>query len=282
MKAFTLRVGLPYLADVRQHAIMDAAASRPVLVSAGAFYRPEEKRLRPLPRMAWKLNAALDCGGFTAMLKGGYRWTVSEYVDWVVMNGQRAGDGGMPFPWAWWAAMDYCCEAAVAPDRREVRRRMRLTVETYAETVDLLQGWADEGVTDVPLPLPTLQGRRPEDYLWSARELARVHPLGRLPELVGLGSVCTRPLYGAEGLVPVMDALHEALPWWVRLHLFGVKGEALDLLERWPGRVASVDSMAWDLAARRKAQSSGQSYSLAFRAAELERWVATNQARVPA
>ena len=157
---------------------------------------------------------------------------------------------------------------------------MRLTVETYAETVEALHAWEDEGVTDVPLPLPTLQGRRPEDYLWSARELARVHPWGRLPELVGVGSVCTRPLYGDEGLMPVMDALHAALPWWVRLHLFGVKGAALSLLHRWPGRVASVDSMAWDKAAQIRAREDGTPYDLDHRAAELVRWVGVNEGRI--
>ena len=273
-----LRVGLPYLAD-SDSPLMHAAAGHPILVSAGAFYRPGDGFLRPLPRRAWSFDVALDCGGFTAMLKGGYRWSVEDYVEWVVMNGERAGDGAMPFPWAWWAAMDYCCEQAVAPDRAEVRRRMRLTVETYARTVETLRWWEGEGVNDVPLPLPTLQGRRPEDYLWSVRELARVHPLGRLPELVGVGSVCTRPLYGDEGLVPVMDALHEALPWWVKLHLFGVKGSALELLGRWPGRVASVDSMAWDRASR-WAKEAGRPHTVEARAEGMTRWIATNQARL--
>ena len=269
-----LRIGLPGLAD---NAILEATQGRPLLMSVGAFYRPSEDRLRPIHRQAWMRDIALDCGGYTAMLKGGYRWSVAEYVEWV-MRSPIQGGGCMPFPWTWWAAMDYCCEPEIAKDRAEVRRRMRLTVDTYAETLEMVDGWRMEGVTDLPDPMPTLQGRLPEDYLWSSRELAKVCRHGRLPDLVGVGSVCRRAIRGDDGLLTVLDALHEALPMWVRLHLFGVKGEALRLLDRYGSRVLSVDSMAWDLASRMESRELGVSNTTARRADALTRWVERTEA----
>jgi len=48
-----------------------------------------------------------------------------------------------------------------------------------------------------------------------------------------------------------VEALDRVLPSGVGLHLFGVKGTALRFLSDHP-RIASVDSMAWDFAARRQ------------------------------
>lgn len=245
-----IRIGLPYASDGQ----LCKAAQRlgPTLISAGSLYRSSRGGFQPVGWAAWRTRAALDSAGFVAMKKGGYQWSVSEYVDYVVTNG---GDGTMPFPWEWWSSMDYCCEPEILADRAEVDRRVDLTVETYGEILECLEGWIYEGLHrgEVPDPLPILQGRTPADYLRCAEGLAAMaqkHDRDGLPELVGLGSVCRRELHGPEGLITILDAIHAALPAGVRLHLFGVKGDALRHLARYGDRIASIDSMAWDFRAR--------------------------------
>jgi len=281
---FSLRVGLPACNGgvlLREAQQLGAAT----LISTGSLYRQNggknRKGFQFLGEAAWSCTrgSALDSAGFTAMIQGGYRWTVDQYVEFIVHSAAAGAAGSvMPFPWEWWSAMDYCCEPEIAANRGEVERRIDLTVESYGDTLDALEYWRGEGFTNTPDPLPILQGRTPADYVRCAGELAAAidarHvcqcPAGELggncdatyhrnaaglPELVGLGSVCRRELNGPEGLIAVLDALHAALPSHVRLHLFGVKGELLALLHRWGGRVASVDSMAWDDAARRDLQA---------------------------
>lgn len=274
-----IRVGLPYSAlSLLSLTALDCRA--PALISMGSFYRRSEGGLsRAIGGTPWVVPCALDSAGFSAMVQwGGYPWTVEQHVDFVRTNG---GQWRLPIPWQWWAAMDYCCEQAIAADRPQVERRMRLTIESAAETLEWVEHWHAEGDVELSYPLLTLQGRTPADYLWSARELKRTwaHRDGQeLPSLLGVGSVCTRPLHGAEGLLPILDALHAELPAHVQLHLFGVKGAALGIIGRWGSRVASIDSMAWDMAARRDAGKQRQttpdfSCDLAHRAAAMRRWL---------
>ncbi len=95
--------------------------------------------------------------------------------------------------------------------------------------------------------MPVLQGWQVDDY----RRSADLLPVDEWPDLVGLGSVCRRSVNGEDGIIAIVDALDRTLPKNVRLHLFGVKGAALDVLGRHE-RIKSIDSMAWDMAARRK------------------------------
>lgn len=267
-------IGVPYASG--SPSTECAALGAQPLVSAGSLWRPNATPTRPagwqpiLPSV-WRQAPALDSAGFTAMRLGGYRWTAASYIDMVTTNG---GDSAKPIPWAWYSAMDYCCETEIARDRGEVERRMRLTVDTYADLLALCEGWRLEGATDLPDPIPVLQGRLPLDYLWSARELAAAidaHHACRcpdggacdaqwhraaagLPDLVGVGSVCRRHLRGPDGLLALLDVLDRHLPRRVKLHLFGVKGDALGHLAPYRDRVASVDSMAWDSRARSELQ----------------------------
>ena len=92
-------VGLPYASDGRLAAEARTLPA-PTLISAGSLFRRGGFRIG---RAAWTTGASLDSAGYTAMKLGGYCWTPEEYVDAVVTN---AGNGAMPFPWAWWSAMD--------------------------------------------------------------------------------------------------------------------------------------------------------------------------------
>lgn len=280
-KAPSVRVGLPYAA---RGTLFDAAmrVGGSILFSANAFWRNNAQGkgyFTKINASAWTgLDVSLDSAGFSAMAQGGYRWSVSEYVDFVVTN---SGDGAMPFPWSWWAAMDFCCEPELAPRRQAVLQRIERTVASYDEHLCCLDDWRTEGVSDVPDPMPTLQGRTGADYVRCAKRLEQVlqdHGRAGLPDLVGLGSVCRRHLHGPQGLLTILEALDESLPAHVRLHLFGVKGALLPhVVRRFAHRVASIDSMAWDFRARWAAKEAGVPYSVQHRAAHLVAWAKAQQ-----
>lgn len=229
-----IRVGLPLtggalVAEARQHEM-------PVLFSANAFIRRAQTtgKVRFALPAAGKyegMDTAVDSAGFVAMSRyNGFDWTVQQYMDLVAAN-----------DWTWWAQLDCCCEPEVARDQNE--RILRI-----AETARLYGACAEEAARrGLKAPMPVLQGWTVDDYVRSADSL----PVAKWPGLVGLGSVCRRNVGGPDGIVAIVDALDRVLPRHVQLHLFGVKGQALDVLHG-HSRIWSMDSMAWDMAARRK------------------------------
>lgn len=228
------------------------------LVSANALFDHSKGRFRhPAPDLFSGLPMALDSAGFVAMVRYWfYRWTLDQYVD-------LAGS----YPWVWWAAPDYCCEREVAANRSEVLSRVRATA---AKLSWALQVAADRGVKPC---MPVLQGWHPDDYIRCADLISRFIDL---PDLVGIGSMCRRHLAGIDGAVAVVDRLDAILPAHVRFHLFGVKGAVAVSLRGHP-RIASIDSQAYDAAARREAGKIRKveptfSCSVAFRARHMSEW----------
>jgi len=223
-----------------------------LLVSANAFWK--DGKFRGYEAL-WDIEVplALDSGGFVAMRRyGGYRWSVLDYIDLAVMLRP-----------VFWAAQDYACEPEIAADSREVARRIRSTVFTLGETFARVIHWNQElPGQPATAPMPVIQGWRPgdyrtcvkliEDHIISDPAAAQILGSNEWPATVGVGSVCRRNLTGPNNLYQVIDALEDALPSPVRLHLFGVKSTAVAKLKDRP-RVASVDSMAWNYAARREA-----------------------------
>ncbi|TXL70119.1 hypothetical protein FHP25_35955 [Vineibacter terrae] len=221
----------------------------PILVSANAFRRRDGAGFKlPRPDTFSGCDVALDSAGFVAMLRyGGYPWSVRDYV-------RLAG----AFPWAWWAAMDYCCEPQIARDPAEVARRIALTAR-------MLKGCQEEAArAGVRHPLPVLQGWHADDYLRCFDHMSALP----LPDVMGLGSVCRRHLGGTDGVLHILSRLDRELPRGKTLHLFGVKGTAISELAGHP-RVHSVDSMAWDAAARREKAGS---CTVDHRSTHLCRW----------
>ncbi|MGB5336993.1 MAG: hypothetical protein WBN07_15345, partial [Woeseiaceae bacterium] len=160
--------------------------------------------------------------------------------------------------WTWWAQMDCCCEPEVAKDRAERLFRLAETSRLYGDCNRHAQR------RGIKAPMPVLQGWHVDDY----RRSADLLPVGEWPDLVGLGSVCRRSVNGEDGIIAIVEALDRHLPSNVKLHLFGVKGAALDVLGG-HNRLKSIDSMAWDMAARRK-WPTGR--TMAKRIAEMHRW----------
>lgn len=252
----TVRVGVPLVGG----GLVAAARERryAVLFSANAFARLYARgheregffkgfRLPSAGQLA-ELDAALDSAGFVAATKyGDYRWTVEDYFDLVQSH-----------PWAWYASMDYCCEPQIAQDRP-------LRILRMAATAWMLARCRREAAhRRLSPPMPVLQGWTPGEYATCAQWL----PLVEWPELVGVGSVCRRPIQGPDGILAILEALDAILPRHVRLHLFGVKSAALHALASHP-RLASVDSMAWDVQARMERRTGRD---MAFRIKHMRAW----------
>ncbi len=233
-----------------------AALGAPVLISANSLWRNGRF-------CGWRsysgLDVALDSGGFVAMKRyGGYRWSIEEYV--ALAKAMRP---------TWWAQMDFCCEPEIAGNQAVVWRRIDMTArhlqecqriaraEKVAPPLLVLQGWKPTDYTKGPI--------YEQDYQW--------------PSLVGVGSVCRRNIHGPDGLLAVISALDKALPVHVQLHLFGVKGAALSHLKGHP-RFASMDSMAWSLAARWDSYKTGTSCNGEKRVRFMRDWYLTQTAKL--
>lgn len=257
-----VRIGIPICTP----RLVSAARERgyPILFSANAFARTYARgheregtfRRFALPRagVLEGVDAALDSAGFVAAVRyGDYRWTVDDYLDLVSVH-----------PWTWWASMDYCCEPELAADRPLRILRMAATASLF---------WVCESAArerGLSSPMPVLQGWYPSEYV----ECSRWMGMDKWPALVGVGSVCRRAVRGPAGVLAVVEALDEVLPPHVRLHLFGVKSDALAALASHP-RIASCDSMAWDFAARRERRTGRDS---AFRVVCMRSWAERQQA----
>src|SRR3546814_13549260 len=92
--------------------------------------------------------------------------------------------------------------------------------------------------------------------------------------------MCRRPIHGPEGLVAVVDHLDQILPRGKRLHLFGVKGEALPYLTGFAHRIASIDSQAYGVSARISAHRQGRSKTDPFVADHMQHWLRVQQDRL--
>lgn len=224
----------------------------PVLVSANCLWDAKRGEFA-YPRVFEGVDLALDSGGFVAMKRyGGYRWSAEQYV--------RLARHLRP---AWWAQMDFCCEPEIASDAAAVRERIGRTVSGLQECQRIAQG---EGMS---APMPVLQGWKPEDYAHGPIYEQDY----RWPKLVGVGSVCRRPIDGANGIMAVVSALDQAVPSGVQFHLFGVKSQAIArLVEEFPSRIASMDSQAWSVRARKQAHLSGEPCDNERRAAAMVEW----------
>jgi hypothetical protein len=176
----------------------------------------KRKRL-PQARGQW----ALDSGGFTELSRhGGWRTTVTEYVEAVDRYGSEIGR----LEWA--APMDWMCEPHMIENTGlTVREHQDRTVVNYLE----LRGRG-------PF-IPVLQGWDEADYHYCADLYAAAGVDLTAEPLVGLGTVCRRQ--GTAEIRRVVSGLAER---GLSLHGFGVKRLGLPAIAH---LVESADSMAW-------------------------------------
>lgn len=272
LSRIAIMVGLPHLAG---GALLERARllEVPVLISANGLSRWRKRNgwrewngwafaqlanARCLPRLS------LDSAGFSAMITyGGYPWTIDDYVTLAAA-----------FPFSWWASLDYCVEPEVASDRQEVLDRLSRTIRANR---DCHRRACDLNIDKTFLPV--IQGRNPLDYERCTDALDTI--IGQAG-LIGVGSMCRRPVQGPEGLMAVVDHLDRVLPPRVRLHLFGVKGDAIPYLKDYAHRVASLDSQAYGISARTAARRERRSKSDGFVADHMERWLLAQYGRLRA
>lgn len=279
----SLRVGVPHFSGtLPAHC---GEENIPVMVSAGAFWQPKRREFAVPSRWGWSTdgcNVALDSAGFVAMkhwasqgrqtgMEGVYPWTLDQYIDLV--------SDVMP---RWWSQPDACCEPEIAGDEQTVLERLRMTrrllEQSLLKSVMLLTQHPSLRHFFRP-PVPVIQGWRVDHYRRSLEGALRSWDLftagtcvESTPTLIGIGSVCRRDLRHREhGLWAVLEAIGRDIPSGTKVHLFGVKGEAMAELRHFPF-VASVDSMAWDFTARVEARKAGRSNTMAHRVSHLENW----------
>ncbi|EQB05100.1 DUF7221 family queuine tRNA-ribosyltransferase-like protein [Sphingobium baderi] len=269
-RSIEIIVGLPHLSAGK---LLERARAlqQPVLVSANAFSRWSLRQgwrdwsgwsTRVLGNATGLHSLCLDSAGFSAMTcLGGYPWTIDKYVSLAACH-----------PFRWWASLDYCVEQEITGDRDEVVDRISRTIRA---NIDCRQRAEDRGIAATFMPV--IQGRLPSDYERCADAMpAIIERAG----LIGVGSMCRRAIHGPEGMIAVVDHLDRVLPPRLRLHLFGVKGQALPYLIPFSHRVASIDSQAYGVAARAAARRQGRSKSDLMVADCMEHWVRVQRDRL--
>jgi len=254
-------LGLPALRDgPLWRAARQLAA--PVMISANALsrWRVDANGLRHWTgfdtrnlRLVGQRPVWLDGGGFVAAVR--YRefpWGVDDYLDLCAAA-----------PWRGFFSQDWCVEPQITHDRHAVLDRMSGTVRL---NVLCRNGARRRAIEDRFCPV--LQGWHPHDYL---RCLERM-PFALDYPIIGVGSMCRRPVGGPHGILAVVDTLDRALAGErVSLHLFGCKSDGIAALRGHP-RIASADSQAWGVHARQAALKAGHSKTDAFLACVMIGW----------
>lgn len=271
-----LRIGVPH----RGGALCLTAyrEGMPVMVSASAFWDRQTRRFRTDADIGvlQDCDFALDSAGFTAMMNwkrlgrqpgmlGVFPWSLVDYVNLI----------GVLRP-AWASQPDMCVEPEIAHDAGVRHHRIEATAAMLEAHLALVARWQDLGAFWLAPPVPVLQGWFPDDYVRSLdlmQEAWEKHTAHfDAPVLIGLGSMCRRPLNHAQtGIRAILDHLLPRLPRTARIHCFGVKGAAMKELADMP-QVASFDSMAWDFGARVAARKADAPRSMEHRAAAMRDW----------
>jgi hypothetical protein len=195
-----------------------------------------DRRLRGYQRLPRALAPwALDSGGFTELATHG-TWdhgpTPARYAARIRRYRDEIGH------LAWAAPQDWMCEPWILTKTSlSVADHQRRTVDNYLQLRDL--------APDLPI-IPVVQGWTTADYLRCADRYERAGVDLTTAPLVGVGSVCRRQDATEAG--QIITALHAH--GVTRLHGFGFKVLGL---RRYARLLVSADSMAWSIAARRRA-----------------------------
>ncbi|MCU6502273.1 hypothetical protein LPN04_31210 [Rugamonas sp. A1-17] len=288
----TVRTGIPHRSGkLPFHAFQKGY---PTMVSAQAFWDAKKSEfIIPKATDLSETDFSLDSAGYTGMLNfskkgkqvgigGVFPWTYSQYLELASALNPN-----------WYSQPDLCCEKQIAKTQEEVDYRVNATATLLEGTLRFVYAWQNEiartetsqvAANMLKPPVPVLQGWSADDYLRSLDMMVAVwerwQPWLAAPALIGIGSVCRRDLHHpTDGLFAILKALEPHLPKGASLHLFGVKGTALDHLNALD-YIESVDSMAWDLAARIKAHKIRVSNTLKHRSNEMDSWMDKAHARI--
>jgi len=232
----------------------------PVMVSANRLWDNGKKAWKAIPDyLRGQPRLFLDSGGFVAMKdpgpRNGFRFSLVDYVRLVADLKPVA-----------WASCDYCVEPEIIAQGPSIMDRLFGTVQNLGDLNELAEWFG------VPRPVPVLQGWEPWHYsacldMFERFEFSKTG----WPPLIGIGSVCRRDMAGSDGLREILAQVLPLLPAGTSLHLFGVKGKALGEFADEP-KIASVDSMAWAMAARWEAKRAGIPCSVDFKIKHFTEW----------
>lgn len=179
------------------------------------------KRL-PVAAAPW----VLDSGGFSELAAYG-EWRTSHEVYMTEVERYAAEIGRLE----WVAPRDWMVEPAMlAKTGLTVDEHQRRTLVEFARARERLG----------ELVVPVLQGWSLDDYLRHVEAYGRAGVELEAERIVGVGSVCRRA--DARAILRPLGELG------LRIHAFGVKG---DTLAACSDVIASADSLAWSVAARK-------------------------------
>ncbi|MFJ2134224.1 hypothetical protein ACIOMQ_25715 [Streptomyces sp. NPDC087845] len=192
---------------------------------------------------------AVDSGGFSELQRHG-RWTRTprQYVDDLRRIWEHVG----PYDWA--AGQDWMCEDLIIHGGQagpltfvgthlSVAEHQRRTVENFIELRSL--------APDLRI-IPTLQGSTVPEYEHCRELYERAGVDLRAEPTVGLGSVCRLQSTNEGAAIVTAMAAHG-----LRLHGFGFKTLGLAKVGH---LLASADSAAWSLHARKRPSMPGHTH----------------------
>ena len=187
-------------------------------------------RKNPLPR-THKYTLFVDCGGYTAaLLNGDFQTSDEDYLNFV-------DEVGADF----YALRDYPCELQVLQTwRRTVNDHIEMTISRH---INLLELHEKMGLKSTAIPV--IQGLTLEDYLHC---IDRFREQDLIRDYMAIGTLCRRG--GIKEIQKIILGIRAEVNR-AQLHGFGVKVTALKMPGVWDA-IHSVDSVAWDYAARWK------------------------------
>lgn len=189
------------------------------------------KTVRSLPRALDRW--ALDSGAYTEMRHGG--WTVPAKTYAAAVNRFSAECGNLD----WAAPQDWLCdEQSLQATGLTVKEHQKRTIRSYLELRSM----------GVPV-IPVLQGRASVEYYDHVEDYMKAGVNLRNAPMVGLGSIKKKESLPLSVLISSLK--HEG----IKLHGFGL---GLKSLEYFAAKgVASADSTAWGVGARKRPGESG-------------------------
>jgi len=192
-----------------------------VMFSAGNFFRKDHFKNGSRVRHIAKKRVFLDSGGWQFFNRfRNYPFSVEQYVDFT-----------NSFQPDFFATMDIPCEPDVTKkNKRTIKGNIDETIENTIKILDL----KPESTL-----VPVIQGWNVEDYLYCIDEMKKQ---GLMKPYVAVGTLCRRG--NVSKILEILRVIRKNIPFYVRLHGFGVKISSLKKPEIY-NLLYSCDSAAW-------------------------------------
>lgn len=192
----------------------------------------------------------IDCGAYSALQKSDrhvHEKPVSEYIEYLIEHIDR----GVSIER--WALRDWpYSQEIMEATGRTIRDHQRWSVRDHIECLEA----ADElGLSGRPAaePVPVIQGRDANDYLWHLDHMED-HGLLSRSSVVCIGSLVERSVSEVQ---PIIEQVRDALPSKYDLHGLGLKKSHLNNVEA-VKTLDSVDSTVWSFSTMKRSGGANQ------------------------